>query len=70
MVDWGLPPLRALEAATANAAELLRVEEIGTVEEGKRADLALWTGDPIEEIDAVLKPALVLQRGEAVALET
>ncbi|MFN2543687.1 MAG: amidohydrolase family protein [Actinomycetota bacterium] len=64
MAEWGLPPLRALEAATANAAELLRVEEIGTVEEGKVADLVLWSGDPIEEIDCVLKPALVMQAGE------
>jgi imidazolonepropionase-like amidohydrolase len=66
MVEWGLPPLRALEAATANAAELLRVPEIGTVEEGKVADLVLWSGDPIEEIDAVLKPALVMKSGDSV----
>ena len=69
MVEWGLPPLRAMKAATANAAELLRAEEIGTIEEGKRADLVLWMGDPIEEIDCVLKPALVLQGGEAVPAE-
>ena len=50
----------------ANAAELLRVPEIGTVEEGKRADLALWPGDPIEEIDSVLKPVLVMQSGTAI----
>jgi imidazolonepropionase-like amidohydrolase len=66
MVEWGLPPLRALEAATANAAELLRVPEIGTVEEGKVADLVLWPGDPIEEIDGVLKPSLVMKAGDVV----
>jgi imidazolonepropionase-like amidohydrolase len=68
MAEWGLPPLRALEAATANAAELLRADDIGTVEEGKRADLVMWDGDPIDAIDCVLKPALVLQAGEAVDL--
>jgi imidazolonepropionase-like amidohydrolase len=66
MVEWGLPPLRALEAATANAAELLAVPEIGTIEEGTAADLVLWPGDPVEEIDAVLKPALVMKGGEIV----
>jgi imidazolonepropionase-like amidohydrolase len=68
MVEWGLPPLRALEAATANAAELLRLEEVGTIEEGKAADLVLWSGDPIEQIDAVLKPELVMKSGETVGL--
>ena len=66
MVEWGLPPLRAMEAATANAAELLRAPDIGTVEEGKAADLVIWPGDPVEEIDAVLKPAMVMQAGDRV----
>ena len=66
MVEWGLTPLKALQSATANAAELLRVPEIGTVEEGKAADLVLWKGNPLDDIDAVLKPALVMKAGEAV----
>src|SRR5207247_7605756 len=65
MVEWGLPPLRALEAATANAAELLRVPEIGTIEEGKEADLVLWDGDPIQDATVLLAPSLVMQAGEA-----
>jgi len=64
MVEWGLPPLRALEAATANAAELLRVPEIGTIEEGKEADLVLWEGDPIQDATVLLAPSLVMQAGE------
>jgi imidazolonepropionase-like amidohydrolase len=66
MVEWGLPELKALQAATSNAAELLRVPEIGTVEEGKAADLVLYDGDPAEEIDLILKPALVMKAGEVV----
>jgi imidazolonepropionase-like amidohydrolase len=67
MVEWGLTELKALQAATSNAAELLRVPEIGTVEEGKAADLVLYDGDPAEEIDLILKPALVLKAGEVVS---
>jgi imidazolonepropionase-like amidohydrolase len=67
MVEWGMTELKALQAATAHAAELLRVEEIGTVEEGKAADLVLYDGDPAEEIDLILKPALVMKAGEVVA---
>ena len=66
MVEWGLSPLKALLAATSGAAELLRATEIGSVEDGKAADLVLWPGDPIESIDAILKPALVMKSGRVV----
>jgi imidazolonepropionase-like amidohydrolase len=68
MVEWGLPSLKALQSATSNAAELLRVAgDTGTVEEGKAADLALWDGNPVEDIGALLKPTLVMRAGEVVA---
>jgi imidazolonepropionase-like amidohydrolase len=67
MVEWGMTELKALQAATANAAELLRVEEIGTVEEGKAADLVLYDGDPAERIDLILKPSLVMKAGEVMS---
>jgi imidazolonepropionase-like amidohydrolase len=68
MVEWGLTPLKALQAATSNAARLLRVDDrVGTVQEGKVADLVLYDGNPLDEIEAVLKPALVLRAGERVA---
>jgi imidazolonepropionase-like amidohydrolase len=67
MVEWGLSPLKALQAATSHAAELLRVPEIGSVEEGKAADLVLFDGDPLDDIELVLKPSFVMRRGERVA---
>jgi imidazolonepropionase-like amidohydrolase len=66
MVEWGLTPLKALQAATSSAAELLRVPFAGTVEEGKAADLVLYVGNPIEAIEAILKPELVMKAGEVV----
>ena len=67
MVEWGLTPAKALQAATSNAAELLRVPEIGTIEQGTAADLALWQGNPLDDIDAVLKPAVVMKAGRPVS---
>jgi imidazolonepropionase-like amidohydrolase len=67
MVEWGLTPLRAMRAATSGAAELLRMPEIGTVAVGARADLVLYEGDPLEDIELILEPELVLRDGEAVA---
>ena len=64
MVEWGLTPLKALQAATSNGARLLRVADIGTVEEGKAADLCLYGGDVLDEISLLVKPSLVMKAGE------
>jgi imidazolonepropionase-like amidohydrolase len=51
LVESGIPPLAALQAATINAAEALYVdEELGTIEVGKRADLLLLDHNPLESI--------------------
>lgn len=67
MVDWGLTPLKAMQAATSNAAELLRMPSVGTVEPGRSADLVLYDGSPAEDIEVVMKPAMVVKAGEVVA---
>jgi imidazolonepropionase-like amidohydrolase len=66
MVEWGLSPLRALQAATANGATLLRIPTIGTIEPGKAADLVLLPEDPLDDIAALLLPSLVVQAGVVV----
>jgi imidazolonepropionase-like amidohydrolase len=49
LVDAGMAPAAALEAATRSAAELLGVErDLGTLEPGKVADLVVVGGDPFE----------------------
>lgn len=49
MVEAGLTPTQALVATTKTAAELLGVDsELGTIEEGKLADLVVVDGDPLE----------------------
>src|SRR5439155_208422 len=48
MVDFGLAPHDALVAATSGGAYALGLlEEIGTIEPGKRADLLVVDGDPL-----------------------
>jgi imidazolonepropionase-like amidohydrolase len=54
MVEWGMTPLDALRAATANGAELLRLPDVGSIEAGKRADLLLVDGDPVEDPRSLL----------------
>ena len=49
MVSYGLPREKALAAITLRPAKALGLEkELGTIESGKRADLVLWSGDPLE----------------------
>jgi imidazolonepropionase-like amidohydrolase len=68
MVEWGLTPLKALQAATSNAAALLRVDDVtGSVESGKAADLSLYDGDPLDDPTVLLRPASVWKGGEMVA---
>ena len=49
MSDAGLGPARALHAATLSAAQLLQMDdELGSLEPGKRADVVVVTGDPLD----------------------
>jgi imidazolonepropionase-like amidohydrolase len=66
MVEAGMSPMRALQAATGWAAECLGIErDVGTIQPGKLADLVVVEGDPLRNI-AVLQD---LQRMKLVFKE-
>jgi len=71
MIQHGLTPAEALTAATSTAAQALGLaEHIGTVHEGKLADLLIVDGDPLAEPRLLTDPSriwLVLQLGAPVA---
>jgi imidazolonepropionase-like amidohydrolase len=50
MVDAGLTPMQALVAATGNAARVMRLDELGTLEPGKWADLLVLDANPLDDI--------------------
>jgi imidazolonepropionase-like amidohydrolase len=51
MVEAGLTPAQALQSATSNAAEALRISgDYGTLVKGKRADMILLDADPLVDI--------------------
>jgi imidazolonepropionase-like amidohydrolase len=69
MVDAGIPPAYALQAATTHAAELLqKSRDLGSVEAGKYADVIAVHGDPLQDIailqtvDFVMKAGTVYRR--------
>ena len=68
LVEAGLTPMQALQAATGWAAECLgRAGEIGTVTAGALADLVLVDGDPLGDATLLQRPErirLVVKGGE------
>ncbi|MBT7431106.1 MAG: amidohydrolase family protein [Ilumatobacter sp.] len=68
MVDAGLTPTQALVATTKTAAELLGVEDdLGTIQEGKLADLVIVDGDPLDVSQLQQNIIGVYKNGESVA---
>ena len=60
LVEAGMTPLQAIAAATNDAAKCMGLgDEIGSIEEGKRADLILVDGNPLDDVS-------ILERGNAV----
>jgi imidazolonepropionase-like amidohydrolase len=63
MVEGGMPPAQALQAATYLAAQVLQVTDIGQIEPGLRADIVAVQGNPLEDIALTRKVAFVMKDG-------
>jgi imidazolonepropionase-like amidohydrolase len=67
MVDGGMTPMQAIEATTRSAAELMGLEkELGTLEAGKRADVVIVDGDPLDVATLADRVEAVYQDGARV----
>jgi imidazolonepropionase-like amidohydrolase len=67
LVEGGISPLDALTMATRNGAVFLgRERDLGTIEEGKIADLVLLDANPADNIDNAKKIHAVIKAGVVV----
>ena len=67
LVEAGLTPMQALQAATVNTAKYLRMEkDLGTIEAGKLADLVVLDADPLVNISNTQKIHSVIKNGKLV----
>ena len=67
MVEAGMPVMAAIQSATLNAAQLLRVEnELGQIAPGFYADIVAVRKDPFTDVQALTKPDFVMKGGTIV----
>lgn len=67
MVQYGMTPLQAIQAATRNAAQALgRERDIGAIAVGRYGDLTAVSGDPLSNIRLLEKPDAVVKGGALI----
>lgn len=67
MVEWGMKPLDAIQAATISAADLLGwSDKIGALETGHYADLIAVSGDPLSDVRVLESVKFVMKGGSVV----
>jgi len=64
LVDYGMSESHAIKSATLNAAELLGLkDQIGSIEEGKSADIIAVDKNPLEDISELKNITFVMKSG-------
>jgi imidazolonepropionase-like amidohydrolase len=64
MVGAGMPPMFVIQAATVNAAQLLRHDkDLGSITAGKIADVVAVPGNPIDDISLMKRVSFVMKAG-------
>jgi imidazolonepropionase-like amidohydrolase len=67
MVEWGMKPIEAVRAATANAADVMGwSDRVGSLEPGHFADLIAVVGDPLSDIRVLESIKFVMKNGVVV----
>ena len=64
LVAAGMTPLDAIRSATVGAAALLGVEDRGSLEAGKLADVVAVAGDPLADVTTLAAPRFVMMNGK------
>lgn len=64
MAEAGMPIMETIQAATVNAAKLLRIEdEFGQVAPGFHADIVAFDNNPLEDVTVLERPNFVMKAG-------
>ena len=64
MAKYGMAPMDVIVAATQNGAECIGIQdEVGTLAEGKAADIIAVDGDPLTDMESVKRVRFVMKGG-------
>jgi imidazolonepropionase-like amidohydrolase len=66
MVEYGMTPVEAIQAATVNAAEALGRKDVGVLEAGRLADVIAVPGDPTVDVTVLEAVPFVMKGGDVV----
>jgi imidazolonepropionase-like amidohydrolase len=67
MADRGMTPMAIIQAATKNiAAAYHKLDQFGTLEPGKSADLIVVDANPLQNIENIRKISMVMKEGKTV----
>ena len=67
MVQYGMTPMQAIQAATRNAAQALgREKDVGAIAVGRYGDMIAVDGDPLADVRVLEKVDAVIKGGELV----
>ncbi len=70
LVELGMTPMQAIVAATKNGAIACKgLDDFGTVESGKLADILILAEDPLEDIHNIRKVEAVIKGGQLIDIE-
>ena len=70
MVEFGMTPMAAIQAATSRAAEMLGMPgEIGVIAPGAYADVVAVAGDPVKDVKALETVGFVMKDGKVYRSE-
>ena len=69
MVQYGMTPLEAIQAATRNGAEALGRSDVGVIAVGRYGDMVAVEGDPLRDVTVLERPAAVIKGGVPVVRE-
>ncbi|HTR24467.1 MAG TPA: amidohydrolase family protein [Terriglobales bacterium] len=65
MVEWGMKPIDAIQAATIGAADLMGwKDKVGAIEPGHYADIIAVKGDPLSDVKLLESVPFVMKGGE------
>ena len=65
MVQNGMTPMQAIQSATVGGADLLGIaDKLGSIKQGKLADLIAVRGDPLSNVRLLEDVRFVMKQGE------